>query len=107
MPPCYLPDQVFHLEEVLQFMADYLEDAMLRTPEMLLTGINVVLSADVFARLADFIKYRGDDPYLPAVCSERAVVAGQHTGKQRDSRYFQELAHSVRLQYQRTYDALR
>jgi hypothetical protein len=65
--------RVFHLEEVLQFMADYLEDAMPRTPMMLLTGINVVLSADkrdtevptsiVFAKLADFIKYMEDDPY--------------------------------------------
>jgi AIPR protein len=66
--------QVFHLEEVLQFMADYLEDAMPRTPRMLLTGINTVLSADkrdtevptsiVFARLTDFVKYmEEEDPY--------------------------------------------
>ncbi|MGH9689973.1 MAG: AIPR family protein [Candidatus Acidiferrales bacterium] len=66
--------QIFHLEEVLQFMADYLEDAMPRTPSMLLTGISTVLSADkrdtevptsiVFARLADFLKYmEEEDPY--------------------------------------------
>jgi hypothetical protein len=65
--------QVFHLEEVLQFTLDYLEDAMPRTPSMVLTGINTVLSADkrdtevptsiVFAKLVDFLKYMADDPY--------------------------------------------
>lgn len=65
--------QVFHLEEVLQFTVDYLEDAMPRTPSMTLTGINTVLSADkrdtevptsiVFAKLVDFIRYMEDDPY--------------------------------------------
>jgi hypothetical protein len=65
--------QVFHLEEVLQFTLDYLEDAMPRTPSMMLTGINTVLSADkrdteiptsiVFAKLVDFVKYMEDDPY--------------------------------------------
>jgi len=65
--------QVFHLEEVLQFTTDYVEDAMPRTPSMMLTGINTVLSADkrdtevptsiVFAKLVDFIKYMDDDPY--------------------------------------------
>jgi hypothetical protein len=65
--------QVFHLEEVLQFTLDYLEDAMPRTPSLMLTGINTVLSADkrdtevptsiVFAKLVDFIKYMEDDPY--------------------------------------------
>ncbi|MGB7470222.1 MAG: AIPR family protein, partial [Candidatus Acidiferrum sp.] len=52
---------------------DYLEDAMPRTPSMLLTGINTVLSADkrdteiptsiVFAKLIDFVKYMEGDPY--------------------------------------------
>lgn len=65
--------QVLHLEDVLQFMVDYIEDAMPHTPHLLLTGINTVLSADkndsevptsiVFARLADFIKYMDGDPY--------------------------------------------
>jgi hypothetical protein len=65
--------QIFHLEELLQFTLDYLEDAMPRTPGMTLTGINTVLSADkrdtevptsiVFAKLIDFIKYMGGDPY--------------------------------------------
>jgi hypothetical protein len=65
--------QIFHLEELLQFTLDYLEDAMPRTPGMTLTGINTVLSADkrdtevptsiVFAKLVDFIKYMADDPY--------------------------------------------
>ncbi len=65
--------QIFHLEEILQFTLDYLEDAMPRTPSMTLTGINTVLSADkrdtevptsiVFAKLIDFVEYMGDDPY--------------------------------------------
>jgi hypothetical protein len=65
--------QIFHLEDVLQFTMDYLEDTMPRTPHMTLTGINTVLSADkrdtevptsiVFAKLIDFIGYMEDDPY--------------------------------------------
>jgi hypothetical protein len=63
--------QVFHLDDVLQFMQDYIEDAMPHTAPLLLTGINTVLSAGdqdsavptsiVFARLTDFIKYMEDD----------------------------------------------
>jgi len=65
--------QVFHLEDVLQFMADYIEGAMPRTRPLLLTGISGILSPDrrdtsvpttiVFARLTDFIKYMENDPY--------------------------------------------
>lgn len=64
---------VFHLDEVLEFTLDYLEDAMPRTPSMVLTGIDTVLSADkrdteiptsiVFAKLIDFVKYMEGDPY--------------------------------------------
>jgi hypothetical protein len=64
---------IFHLDEVLEFTLDYLEDAMPRTPSMVLTGINTVLSADkrdteiptsiVFAKLIDFVKYMEGDPY--------------------------------------------
>jgi len=65
--------ELFHLEDVLQFMVDYIEDAMPHTPSLLLTGISTVLSADkhdtevptsiVFARLKDFILYMDKDPY--------------------------------------------
>ena len=65
--------QVFHLNEMLQFMVDYIEDAMPRTPTLQLTGISSVLSADerdttvptsiVFAKLTDLIRYMQDDPY--------------------------------------------
>src|ERR1700723_139853 len=65
--------QTFHLEDVIQFMADHIEDAMPRTPKMLLTGIAGVLSPDqqdtkvptsiVFARLADFIEYMREDRF--------------------------------------------
>lgn len=65
--------RIFHLDELLQFTLDYLEDAMPRTPSMLLTGINTVLSADkrdtevptsiVFAKLIDFVNYMQGDPY--------------------------------------------
>jgi hypothetical protein len=37
--------EIFHLDDVLQFMADFIEDAMPRTPPLRLTGINDVLSA--------------------------------------------------------------
>jgi hypothetical protein len=65
--------RIFHLDEMLQFTLDYLEDAMPRTPSMTLTAINTVLSADkrdteiptsiVFAKLIDFVKYMEGDPY--------------------------------------------
>src|SRR6478609_5497165 len=65
--------QIFHLEDVLQFMADYVEDAMPRTTPLVLPAISSILPADkrdtevptsiVFARLVDFIKYMQDDPY--------------------------------------------
>lgn len=64
---------IFHLEDIIQFMVDHIEGAMPRTPTMLLTGIRGVLSADkrdtevstsiVFARLTDFVKYMQKDPY--------------------------------------------
>ena len=64
---------IFHFDELLQFTLDYLEDAMPRTPSMILNGINTVLSADkrdteiptsiVFAKLIDFVKYMEGDPY--------------------------------------------
>ena len=65
--------EVLHLDDVLQFMADYIENAMPRTPRLRLTGIRNVLSADkdeteiptsiVFARLTDFITYMKEDRY--------------------------------------------
>jgi hypothetical protein len=65
--------QIFHLNEMLQFVVDYIEDAMPRTPTLRLTGISSVLSADkretkvptsiVFAKLIDLIRYMEDDPY--------------------------------------------
>ena len=65
--------QVFHLNEMLQFVVDYIEDAMPYTPTLQLTGISNVLSADkrdtrvptsiVFAKLTDLIRYMQDDPY--------------------------------------------
>jgi hypothetical protein len=66
--------QIFHLHDMLQFVVDYIEDAMPLTPTLRLTGINTVLSADkrdtnvptsiVFAKLIDLIRYMlDDDPY--------------------------------------------
>ena len=62
---------MFHLEDMLQFMVDYIEDAMPRTPTLHITGINTVLSADkrdttvptsiVFAKLIDLVRYMQDD----------------------------------------------
>jgi len=66
--------QIIHLHELLQFVVDYIEDAMPLTPKLTLTGISTVLSADkrytnvptsiVFAKLVDLIRYmRDEDPY--------------------------------------------
>ena len=66
--------QILHLNDLLQFVVDYIEDAMPLTPTLTLTGINTVLSADkrdtnvptsiVFAKLIDLIRYMRDkDPY--------------------------------------------
>jgi hypothetical protein len=62
------------MEDILGFMADYIEDAMPMTPPMTLTGISGVLTTDpsetevpistVFARLTDFIRYMGSDPFF-------------------------------------------
>jgi hypothetical protein len=38
--------QIFHLNDMLQFVVDYIEDAMPLAPPLKLTGINTVLSAD-------------------------------------------------------------
>ena len=65
--------EIFHLDDILQFMADFIENAMPRTPPLRLTGISNVLTADkqesevptsiVFARLTDFITYMKDDQF--------------------------------------------
>jgi hypothetical protein len=65
--------EIFHLEDLLQFMADYVENAMPHTAPLRLTGISNILSADqnetevptsiVFARLTDFIDYMKQDRY--------------------------------------------
>jgi hypothetical protein len=61
--------QIFHLNELLQFVVDYIEDAMPLTPTLKLTGINTVLSADkrdtnvptsiVFAKLGSIALFVG------------------------------------------------
>ena len=55
--------EIFHLDDILQFMADFIENAMPLTPPLRLTGISNVLAAEkhetevptsiVFARLID------------------------------------------------------
>jgi AIPR protein len=67
------PVRLFHMEDILGFMADYIEDAMPMTRPMTLSGIGGVLTTDpietevpisvVFARLTDFIKYMEGDPF--------------------------------------------
>ena len=64
---------IFHLEDILQFVVDDIEGAMPITNPLLLTSINNVLSASkedtviptsiVFARLLDFINYMKKDPF--------------------------------------------
>lgn len=67
-----LPIKIFHLDDIIQHLADDLDGAMPRTEDLTLYGINQVLSPDkedtivstsiVFARLIDFIKYMQNDP---------------------------------------------
>jgi hypothetical protein len=64
---------IFHLEEILQFMVDFIEGAMPRTKPLVLTGIKTLLTADpkdtavptsiVFARVIDLIDYMQRDIY--------------------------------------------
>jgi AIPR protein len=68
-----LPVEVFHLDDLIQYLIDDLDGAMPRTAPLTFNGIHNVPSpyeegADVhtsivFARLVDFIKYMQADPY--------------------------------------------
>ncbi len=67
-----LPIRLFHLDDLIQHVLDDIDAAMPRTPPLLLSGIQNVLSPDktdtevstsiVFARVIDFIKYMERDP---------------------------------------------
>ena len=64
---------IYHLEDVLQYLTEHIEGAMPETDPLLLTGISNVLTPStcesevptsiVFARLIDFIKYMEVDPF--------------------------------------------
>ncbi len=64
--------RMLHLDEMLQYLVDHLEDAMPETEGLLLSDIALVLSPPtdelevptsiVFARLVDFLKYMKSDP---------------------------------------------
>lgn len=64
---------IYHLDDVLQYVAEHIEGAMPETEQLLLTGISNVLTpathesevptSIVFARLIDFIKYMEQDPF--------------------------------------------
>ena len=65
--------RVYHLENLLHFTTEYLENGMPHTPNLLLTGIEAILPAKIvsgistniiFVRVNDFIKYHEEkDPY--------------------------------------------
>lgn len=65
--------QVFHLDELIQYMVDDIDMAMPRTPSLILSGIPQVLTPGengielstsiVFARLIDFIQYMQKDTF--------------------------------------------
>jgi hypothetical protein len=65
--------EIFHLEELIQYLIDDIDGAMPKTQTLLLSGIHTVLTADqadtevptsiVFARVSDFITYMRNDPY--------------------------------------------
>ena len=64
---------IYHLDDVLQYVAEHIEGAMPETEPLVLSGISNVLTpatnesevptSIVFARLIDFIKYMEDDPF--------------------------------------------
>lgn len=64
---------IYHLDDVLQYVAEHIEGAMPETEPLLLSGISNVLTpatnesevptSIVFARLVDFIRYMEDDPF--------------------------------------------
>ncbi len=65
--------KIFHLDDILQYVAEHIEGAMPETDPLYLSGISTVLTpakhetevatSIVFARLIDFIKYIEDDPF--------------------------------------------
>lgn len=65
--------QVFHLDDVLQYLVDHSEDVLPETEPLTLCDITSVLTplavetevptSIVFARLLDFIRYMEDDPF--------------------------------------------
>ena len=65
--------RVFHLDDLIQYLVDDIDNAMPLTQPIGLNGINALLPADrldtevatsiVFARLVDFIRYMDDDPF--------------------------------------------
>lgn len=68
-----LPIEVFHLDDLIQYIVDDIDGAMPKTPSLCLYGIRNVLPADkedttvstsiIFARIIDFLNYMKDDPY--------------------------------------------
>ena len=64
---------IFHLDDILQYVAEHIEGAMPETDPLYLSGISTVLTpakhetevatSIVFARLIDFIKYIDNDPF--------------------------------------------
>lgn len=68
-----LPVKCFHLDDLIQYLADDLDGAMPRTKTLALYNINALLTPEisesevsttiVFARLIDFINYMKKDPF--------------------------------------------
>jgi len=68
-----LPVKIFHLDDLVQHLIDDLDATMPRTPDLVLSNVNNVLSPDksdtsvstsiVFAQLVDFIDYMHSDDY--------------------------------------------
>ena len=83
---------IYHLDDVLQYVAEHIEGAMPETEPLLLSGISNVLTpatnesevptSIVFARLIDFIKYMEDDPFdLLFARNVRLWLGGTETNK--------------------------
>lgn len=90
--------EILHLDDLLHYVAEYMEEAMPETEPLLLSAISNVLSplptesavptSIVFARLIDFIDYMEDDP-LDLLFARNVRVWRGLSGRQETNRAIQ------------------
>lgn len=79
--------ECFHLGDLLQSMIAFLDDAMPKTPDLILTQISKILPASddlskvpttiLFAKIHDFIKYMQKDPYELLFARNVRLIVGR------------------------------